>query len=338
LGTSGCGFEQQLEVALKAVTPSAAALWTREGYVPPRFISERGELSGVTGQGDRANAGFLRAGSVLAVVLVTDEEDCSTSNYALFDVDEERFSGVSLNLRCNTFGDGASSVLYPTDRYVDGLLGLRARPELLVFSAITGIPPHTEANASRGDFSAVLADPNMVPRVNSMGTNLEPSCSTTDGVAFPPVRIVETAAGLVSAGAHVSLSSICSSSFEPAIDAIGVQIAAALRPGDCLLRDVPSLGDNTIDCELLELLPSGTSCEDLEGRIPVHRVNDSGAEQDVCRVDQLTPDVGESGDVPGWYYDVFSVERYACGWSPRLAFSEGTSIPSRSSFRLICWQ
>jgi hypothetical protein len=76
LGTSGCGFEQQLEVALKAVTPSAAALWTREGYVPPRFISERGELSGVTGQGDRANAGFLRAGSVLAVVLVTDEEDC----------------------------------------------------------------------------------------------------------------------------------------------------------------------------------------------------------------------------------------------------------------------
>ncbi len=221
VGTGGCGFEQQLEAVLKAVTPSVATTWTRPGYVPPRFLDGAGALDATTGHADGANAGFLRPDSLLAVVLVSDEEDCSIADYGLFAAADPRFASVPLNLRCNTFGDPSMGLVRPVQRYVEGFLGLRRDPGLLVFTAIAGIPPDVEpAVGAEPDFAAILAHPYMIPRPNAMGTNLEPSCSTVSGVAYPPVRIVQTAEGLAAAGATVSLSSICSSDFGGAFDGL----------------------------------------------------------------------------------------------------------------------
>jgi len=227
LGTEGCGFEQPLESPLKALTPANPEIWTAEGYAPPRFYdAETGLPNRLTGHGTGANAGFLRPNSVLTIVLVTDEEDCSVLNYEIFS-GAGRFMGIPPNIRCNQFAEDAD-IVYPVARYVNGFVGLRRSPELLVFSAIVGIPPATEAAASANDFASVLSHPDMQPVVDESGTLLNPSCMTASGTAYPPVRIVQTAAALHAMGANVSVTSICTASFSRAFDTLINRVEVAI--------------------------------------------------------------------------------------------------------------
>ncbi|MBN8613599.1 MAG: hypothetical protein J0L92_23590 [Deltaproteobacteria bacterium] len=231
VGTGGCGFEQQLESALKAVTPSQRNAGTAEGYVPPRFVSAEGVPDVESGQADRANAGFVRRDSALAIVLVTDEDDCSVRDYGLYVSGDPRFSGTPLNLRCRRFGSPEQGVVHPVSRYVEGFLGLRRDPRTLAFSVITGVPPSAiDEGAEVPDFDRILTDPNMIPTENAEGTNVNPACSTDNGVAYPPIRLVETARGLHAAGAQVSVSSLCASTFRPAIDQFLVSLAPIFPP------------------------------------------------------------------------------------------------------------
>lgn len=205
-GTGGCGFEQQLEAPLRALSPSSTTAWTREGYVPPTF------RDGSFGHALDANTGFLRDESVLAITLVSDEDDCSTPDTRLFDPSDPRFTGVGLNTRCITYTD----VLYPQSRYVDGLLGLRPHPGLLVYSVIGGIPSGTFA-----DYDALLADAAMTPRPDPTDANrIVPACTSPAGNAFPARRMVEVARDLDRAGVQTSVSSICASSYETAVSDI----------------------------------------------------------------------------------------------------------------------
>jgi hypothetical protein len=345
IGTGGCGFEQQLEASLKALTPISAQPWTRAGYSPPRFVSADGIPDSIGGNADGPNAGFLRPNSALAVVLVTDEEDCSVRDYGLFVTGDPRFMSVPLNLRCNTFGDPTMGIVFPVQRYVDGFLGLRRDPNLLIFSGIVGIPPETEpAPGATPDFAAILANPNMIPRPNAMGTNLEPSCSTVNGVAYPPIRIVQTAAGLSAAGAAVALSSICSNDFGPAIDGIIAKIADALR-GACLPRALNAAADGRVDCEVFELLPEAgqpgvvSDCTMLPGREFAEMVmNEGEGPRQLCRVNQVAR-ANIAGEA-GWYYDDFSPDLPdTCGATPqRIAFTGMAPPATGSEVRLECLQ
>jgi hypothetical protein len=130
VGTGGCGFEQQLEAVLVGLSPTVPTSWVSSSYGTPSFVGGRSP------HGDRENDGFLREGSLLAITLVTDEDDCSTTDYGLFDPSNPRYAGTALNLRCNTFSDD----LFPVGRYAEGYVQLREDPRLVVFSAITGIP------------------------------------------------------------------------------------------------------------------------------------------------------------------------------------------------------
>lgn len=227
VGTEGCGFEQQLEAGLKAVTPANPEVWTAEGYTPPRFVDgTTGQANRLPGHGSDANAGFLRPNSVFTLVLVTDEEDCSVADYSIFGTDP-RFSSVPSNLRCNEFGSDRA-VVYPISRYVNGFVGLRRSPELLVFSAIVGIPPAVESAAAAHDFRTVLSHPDMQPVVDETGFNVRAACTTPNGTAYPPVRIVETAAQLHAQGANVAVTSICAPSFAPAFDALINRVVVAI--------------------------------------------------------------------------------------------------------------
>ncbi|MDQ3031945.1 MAG: hypothetical protein M3Y87_05965 [Myxococcota bacterium] len=231
VGTGGCGFEQQLEAVLKALSPSTPTEWTRAGYVPPVFFGS------TSGHGDRANAGFVRADSVLAVVLLTDEEDCSVTNPDLFDPGSDTFSGTDLNLRCFTYPEAT----HPVERYTTGieghggLLGLRRDPRRLVFGLIAGIPVDALPASGAADYDAILAHPNMMESIDpSMTTRLRPSCNVPGrGVAFAPRRMVRVAQQLDQAGAHVALGSICDASLGSVTRALIDAVAEPLTAPRC---------------------------------------------------------------------------------------------------------
>ncbi len=206
VGTGGCGFEQQLEATLKAVTPSTS---------PIRFVED------TTGHADDTNAGFLRPDSVLGLVVVTDEEDCSAADPDIFNPTSTTYTG-DLNLRCFHYPDA----VHPVGRYVSGLLDARARSGDVVFTAIAGIPTEVAGD----DFAAMLAHPDMVERIDpSMPTRLTPSCNVAGrGLAFPPRRIVTVAQEMARRGSVATVQSICQADFGGAIRAIAERVGAVV--------------------------------------------------------------------------------------------------------------
>ena len=209
-GTAGCGFEQPLEAALEALTPASSAL---------RFSDDR------PGHGDGANAGFLRPESILAIVIVSDEDDCSVADPGLFDPTDLRFDRA-LNVRCAI--DVAA--LYPVERYVDGFAALRARqPSRLLVASIAGVPVDLVADPARFDATATLGDPRMQAVVDPDGGNrLLPTCDLPElGAAAPARRYAELAGALGDAGL---LQSICQTDLSRPLHAVAArvrQIAAA---------------------------------------------------------------------------------------------------------------
>ncbi len=208
MGINGCGFEQQLDAILKAVTPSSSD--TRFSF-------------STVGHADGANSGLVRDDSVLAVVAITDENDCSASDPDIFNRASVRYPG-ELNLRCFANPDA----LHGIDRYADGLLATREDPRKLVFSLIGGIPTDL-AGASPDE---ILSDSRMAERVDPDGRSLVPSCIRDGNIAFPPTRLVRTAQEVSERGAAISLQSLCQDNFQAVVSGILSQVSARLA-GRC---------------------------------------------------------------------------------------------------------
>ncbi len=196
---------------LKALSPAAPTSYTGPSYEPPVFFR------GTSGHGDGANRGFLRDDTLLAVVVVTDEEDCSASDPGIFDPSSPVYTG-ELNLRCF---EHAGEAVHPVERYTRGLAALRARrPDLFALGLIVGVPPDlASASPSYDTFRAILDDPRMVERVDpSEPGRLVPSCETPAGIAFPPRRLVSLAEAI--GPGRTSVQSICEDDFTPAAEAL----------------------------------------------------------------------------------------------------------------------
>ncbi len=202
VGTEGCGFEMPLEAALKALTPSTS---------PIRFASDS------VGHGDLENAGFLRDESVLAIIVLTDEDDRSVGNTRFLEAltEEERITGTAW--------------LHPAARYVEGFRALRADPERLVFAAIAGLPPDLEAGF---DAEVALADPRMeIVYDPADPVFLVPSC-VADGIgrATPPRRLVEVAGGF---GDRGQVHSICTGDYRAPLSLIAERVGEAITRTWC---------------------------------------------------------------------------------------------------------
>ena len=192
LSIAGCGLEQQLESMYRALiihNPRAQA-----GNTDP-------------------NAGFVRDNAVLALVMVTDEEDGSTRDcrYAergvpctdavsVFDIMSPEWSSADLNLRFYMYTPGSpQDPTWPLDRYIDptrptrGFTSLKpGRPDLVTFSAIAGVPINlpTRMNGSTTevDYDALLGRmPDGSDGYTGMSAegpvsmrqrNMDPMCST----------------------------------------------------------------------------------------------------------------------------------------------------------------
>jgi hypothetical protein len=373
LGTEGCGFEQQLEAGLKALWPSVDIDPATGQPIEPNRIRFLGEVNGFgqLGHGDQENVGFLRNDpaiglSAIAIVVVTDEEDCSSADTkhfvpSTFLPASDPLVQQPLNLRC--FYNPQN--LYPVQRYINGLKALRpGNEQLVLFSAIAGVPLDLVSASALGavDFrddaarealyTRILDDPRMQERpaeaADPAAANLVPSCETPRGSAYPPRRIVEVARGF---GENGSVHSICQEDFRPAIEHIAAAIGAQLG-AQCLPRPIVRDAGGLVGCTLYwDLPPPGaaspqapTSCESaafLSAPSSGRTLDARGGER--CVVEQLAVRNQEvfptGGSDQGWYYDDFSedvTEQCPDARAQRIAFTPRAQPPTGVRARLQC--
>jgi len=243
LGTGGCGFEQPLESMLRA-------------------------LDG----GNPENAGFVREGAFLGVVFITDEDDCSTRDPAMFDdvLNQDfapSFRCFEQGVRCDPDApfepgiknnceprDGAS-FMYDVSRYTEFLRSLKASDDRLFVAAIVGAP-----------------EPVVVHRDGNDDIALRKSCGEIAGDRFsgavPATRIEAFLRSFVNS----TVSSICDADLRAALDeisrALALQIGTRCLQGALVDADLDEPGVQPT-CEVSQRFTDGReekllACDDLE--------------------------------------------------------------------------
>jgi len=229
LGAAGCGFEQPLEAAKRALN------------------------------GNPSNPGFLRPTANLALVFVTDEDDCSLAHSTMLGNDEATL-GPLQSFRCTRFGvtcamggktsdemntigtktgchsNDSSPYMTSVAQYVTNFKSLKNDPALVMVGTITGPP---------SPFAVELRTP---PGGGVAVPALAQSCQS-GLIADPAVRMTDFANGF----RHAS-SSICGNFSTGLIDVARqarLQIGSACLPGTGVPTDR--------ECEVVE--QHGTSSE-----------------------------------------------------------------------------
>jgi hypothetical protein len=221
LGTGGCGFEQHLGAAQRAL-----------GSDQPL-----------------ENEGFLRPGAILGLVILADEDDCSTRAATdLFEPSTSRY-GAQGSFRCAEFGhvcasgppprtggeltgcrsaEGAGK-LTTVAEHVAFFKGLKAQPERVLVSVVAGPPAPYAVRVVNGQ-----------PQV-------APSCTSASGPAGPGVRLKEFADGF---GARGAFTSVCDGDLAPAMTRLGEGIVKQI--GAACLAVAPVKLSGAPDCRISE--------------------------------------------------------------------------------------
>jgi hypothetical protein len=245
LGDQGCGFEGQLK----------SVRWALDPFNTPD-----------------TNVGFLRDDATLAVVLVTNEDDCSVPDDSdLFDPNQTLVSdplGSFWSFRCNEFGhlcningtmqppprgpadhlQGCVSNETPSGRLtkvgdeVAFLKGLKSDPSRIVVAAITGLP---------SDYSIEMIK---TDRDVEYHPNIKPSCGVEGGEhGDPAVRIMQWVNAF---GDHGLAESICEGGFQNALDAIANRILISIGP-QCvsgpLMDSDPTTPELDPECQVMDV-------------------------------------------------------------------------------------
>jgi hypothetical protein len=268
VGTAGCGFEQPLESIMKALDPNI-------------------------------NQGFLRndpknlRDALLAIVLLTDEDDCSAQNTKLYDPSQTGLKdplGPLTSFRCFEFGitcdvnsrttygprkdcvptTGSEAYLYDPKRYIDFLKGVKKRgdgtpaPDRLLLFAIAGATKPV-AVGSDGSYPTLRA-----------------SCSSSLGEANPGIRIKAVTDGL---GDQGFFESICAGDFSAYLAKIASLLGSKIGAPLCMRAPVLTEGGGIV-CRVGEPLSEADASKVCE---------ESCLDQAACSVEELTDD-GTGGD------------------------------------------
>lgn len=241
-GDKGCGYEAPLEAIKRAL----------DGSRPE-------------------NAGFLRRGAFLAVIILTDEDDCSAPP-TLFELSTEAvgsgdFRCAQSAYRCNREispsepGDYSGcrvrddSLLYPPDAYARFLLNLPG-PVGVAVALIAGDPSTSVATG----------------RLNSgQPVSVLPSCHGTvngrDAIGRPPIRLERM---LSNFGDHGLFRTVCQSDYSAALSDIGAllfKLASPCLEGDLDTRDASSEPGLQPDCTVSDFQALGTA-DEVETLVP----------------------------------------------------------------------
>ena len=218
IGTGGCGFESTLESARRALDPTL-----------------------------NANPGFIRKDAALAVILLTDEDDCSAQKTSLFDPNQSSLTdplGPLTSFRCFEFGVSCDindrtkvgprqgcqpdfDWLFKVDDYRTFFQGLRP-PGRVMLAAIAGPDQPVEVG------------------LDAQNPVLRPSCQSSNGMAVPAIRIKALMdafgplgyfnKGRDASGKEIDVD-ICSSDFSPALSLLGDMVTTKVLTSWCLPYD-----------------------------------------------------------------------------------------------------
>jgi hypothetical protein len=186
LGIDGCGFEQQLKASTRAL------------------IDHR----------DGANAGFLRPDSIVVIVYLSDEDDCSIAagNEGIFDSTDDSLGHLAL--RCFNH----SYMLENVTTYIDGLRSIRPDAPDLLAAFIVGVPRGAPCEGQGDDIFECLAHEDMTEVVDPTSmTELLPACLALDAgtKATPARRFVQVAQDLRE---QAFVQSICSPDYGQTVE------------------------------------------------------------------------------------------------------------------------
>lgn len=272
-GTQGCGFEQQLEAAVVGL---------------------------------KNHDKFLVETHLLAVIVVSDEEDCSIENPGLFQTDEWKTPQLQ-NTACNMPAGEAN--LFGTNRYAEQFKKLKGdQAAAVIFAAIVGVPTEAESVAAglpicegTGEKIGQCLDDINTPMVirsqeftdpqNNKYTHFAPACVRPDPTdatrnvteARPGRRYVSVAQDFM---ANSFVYSICNADWSPAMESIAEIIAKQIS-SSCYPK---KLEWTQLPADKQPTLQTGERC-----------TNCGEAECDV--VVQITRPIDGSEDCPTVYYD-----------------------------------
>ena len=206
LGTDGCGFEQTLGSLRKALAPGT-------------------------------NPGFLRQDAALAVVILTDEDDCTADNESLFDPSQQGLKdplGPLTSFRCFEFGVTCTCPgQAECTRFIQGVrTGCKPRTGSYLFDPAKLV---TEFKALRGPgrlYLAVIGGPTSSVEVGAQGSypTLKPSCSSSAGFAVPAVRLKAVTDALAPSS---SFDDICVNTLDQTMQTLAKSVAQAALLSPC---------------------------------------------------------------------------------------------------------
>ena len=219
LGITGCGFEQPLAAMRKAL----------DGSNP-------------------GNAGFLRPDARLAIIFITDEDDCSVHNTNMFDSADNPESplGAYKSFRCFEFGvecaesddprtlgsrsecwpREGSSYLDDIDYFIDFVRRLKTYDSEIMVAGIVGTPtPITVVEDGDGDPCLFY----------SCGTATQCGRATDETGAVPPIRLK----AFLDAFIEPQITTICNDDLSDAIQKIADSMVT--RMNRCLPGKVSDL-------------------------------------------------------------------------------------------------
>ncbi|HTJ42626.1 MAG TPA: hypothetical protein VL463_11060 [Kofleriaceae bacterium] len=240
LGTDGCGLEAHLESMRTALDPANAF-----------------------------NAGFIRKDAYLGIVIIGDEDDCSAKDPSVFSPSDTAKGPI--NFRCAEYGvtcDGDtdplhmqvkgvranckpredSQYIFPVQRYIDFVKGLKSDPKSIVVADI-GAPKEPW----------VIGDNTYEQKPTEPA--LQASCQSSTGFAVPTLR-VQTFTGAFPD--RNSFSTICNTDFSDALINIAQLIKEVI--GDpCIEGTLKDIDLNTPgvqpDCVVSQVTDPGTAME-----------------------------------------------------------------------------
>jgi hypothetical protein len=311
LGTTGCGIERPFEVVERALD------------------DHRGD----------ENAGFVREDSMLLVLFITDENDCSVSADHMALLDGNVLDYGPMMLRCMAYAD----YLEPVQTFVDFLEGLRADRRKIQLGFLTGVP-QGETCEGPGDLIGDCLDEAEMQEQESTSSpgTIELACNTSWGSATPGRRLVEMAQSF---GGRAFVGSSCGATYGETFTSLVRKLQESyeavnehgLPVDDIRLHEEP--GEECLckaECTVREVLSDSRTCtlpktfvelrEDRGNTFTVCEIPQAGATLESCPGACNDPTQTFIPAADGWYYHPPSE---AAGLMPIL-FSE-TTVPEPGS-------